>query len=120
MKLEIGMYMRTTKGIIFKLLKPIDNPQRGLHDSQKVWITDIKGYIYTGSKFKKSSFDIIDLIDKGDLANGIKINYKEEMEHNQGTFRIFNDRECLYNEDIKSVITKEQLESMKYIIKENK
>ena len=58
----------------------------------------------------KSSPNIIDLIEVGDYVNGEIV---LSTQFNIGTGRIDSQRE-LYEQDIKSIVTKEQFESMKY------
>lgn len=65
----------------------------------------------------KASFDIINLIEKGDYINGLPVSkiseYIDTYEKCVGLFGSFSDWK---NEDIKSVTTKEQMEQMSYRI----
>ena len=71
----------------------------------------------------KSSPNIIDLIEVGDYVNGEKI-IKIGEDHcgrkilvygfNDGRHQVAN---AIYEEDIKSIVTKEQFESIKYKVK---
>ena len=69
----------------------------------------------------KSSPFIIDLIEVGDYVNGIKITdvYDDDKEVNDYNLK---HKKCLgtnvYEEDIKSIVTKEAFESMEYKIGE--
>ena len=121
MKLEVKMYVRTTKGQIFQLIKKDYDTQSGLHSDKKVWITNIKGYIYTGSKFKNASFNIIDLIEVGDYVNGIKV---VDNKHS-GQYQLYPNgvlHSChmvdyiAKSSEIKSIVTKEQFESCEFKI----
>ena len=60
----------------------------------------------------KSSPNIIDLIEVGDYVNGF---YVINKPFNQ---RIHTEFDDFFEEDIKSIVTKEQFESMEYKVKE--
>ena len=63
-------------------------------------------------EISKASNNIIDLIEIGDYVNGYKVN---RIEENYVVINeIWTGRELLKNEDIKSILTKEQFESMSY------
>lgn len=103
MKLEEGMYVRTSKGKIRKF--------EGNNSMARVPF------------MIKCSYNIIDLIEEGDYVNG-KYVYENGFD--------FSGKRCLhmrssatyacevflYEEDIKDIVTKEQFESMKYEVKE--
>ena len=106
MKLEEGMYARTLNGIV-KIDKIQDNVMK-----------DTKGNLHYGD-FVKASYNIIDLIEEGDYVNGHKVS------------KVVIDSSCSYvlleevgsyvdnpddinEEDIKTIVTKEQFESMSY------
>ena len=118
--MKIGDYVRTKSGGIGKIIAIdtnasishiiTDNETFGLGwDGEQVnW--DFR------SEIVKSSPNIIDLIEVGDYVNGecvscitknnyIEIGYGEELYG-------------LHNEDIKSIVTKEQFESMEYKVVE--
>ena len=78
------------------------------------------GY-YDLDNFIKSSPNIIDLIEIGDYVNGKKVSdkqyhYTDEDSRDMGVWCIFYENVALgdYQYDIKSIVTKEQFESMKY------
>ena len=112
MKLEVGMYVRTNEGKITKLIE-ID--KYGFKRFDK--LVDFTNY-----KIIKASHNIIDLIEVGDYINGyivleiikdnlgktyIECGCKDEIAHNY----IYD---TFYEEDIKSIITKEQFSAMEY------
>ena len=110
-ELEVGMYVRTKDGKISK-------------------IKDINNFIYTDKQrygkhyVIKSSFNPIDLIEVGDYLNGYKVIEiikdfkvivdKLELNTNDGNYYL----KSFTNNQIKDIVTKEQFESMKYVIKE--
>lgn len=114
------MYVRTKYGItqykeyettIGKLIcMPVKNGAEGIFAD----IEDIIG---------QPSYNIIDLIEVGDYVNGHKISlvynhqvYSDDYEFNsvEGEF----NRIHFENDDIKSIVTKEQFESMQYKVGE--
>lgn len=103
MKLEIGMYVRTETGQIGKITN--FNGSMARVDTDK-FIT----YKNFNSEITKASHSIIDLVQVGDYVNGWKVLYWTD-----GT-KIVDDGYAtnLDKIDIKSIVTKEQFESMKY------
>lgn len=117
MKLEVGMYVRTKEGYIAKIEYIEDET---VYCDKFLWIKygehvdfielnneeDIKRII-------KTSHNIIDLIEVGDYVNG---NLVTSVEKEKDIWIGFGDYD-LYITDtnkIKSLITKEQFEAMKY------
>ena len=113
--MEIGDYVRTNDGGIGKIIKC---PFKSMY-LDEIW-GDIENTetIITNNVYKTSP-NIIDLIECGDYVNGIIVT------------KVVNDIECNYieldysynkrgirNKDIKSIVTKEQFESMEYKIGE--
>lgn len=116
MKLEVEMYIRTKGGFIDKIVSfksTISNDYVELEDE----------YYANKKDILKASHNTIDLIEIGDYVNGsrvIEINeydgekyvYVEETEYsnaNQTDINIYYK-----NEDIKSIVTKEQFEAIQY------
>lgn len=102
MELKVGMYIKTRDGNISK-------------------IKYINKFIYTDKQrygkhyIEKPSFDITDLIRPGDYVNGEKVQYitKKRQLLTNGGYDILEK----YT-GISSVVTKEQFESMKYVVEE--
>lgn len=113
MKLEVGMYVRTING--------------------KIWIITSQKAIYGHRKdIIKASHNIIDLIEVGDYINGCYVSNKRASvnEHLGGHpkgigiikcntyFNQGNYDDCKFEwieeKDIKSIVTKEQFESIEY------
>ena len=109
MKLEEGMYVRTKKGI-GKINYFINN-----NYTQKFTYIDNKGVsnILEEKEIIKASHNIIDLIEVGDYVNGWKVLYWTD-----GT-KVVDDGYAtnLDKISVKSIVTKEQFESMKYEVK---
>jgi hypothetical protein len=132
--MNIGDYIRTPFGIT----KCINKQQIIIEDN--LFCETKYGYLYyledyddemcniTDSNLDeyKHSENIIDLIEVGDYVNGYKITDYTEIDK-------YNDEKILYadlnvnssseyiaihNEDIKSIVTKEQFESMEYKVVE--
>ena len=106
MKLEVGMYVRTKDGFLWKPKKiEIDEDGCCLFDDY---------YYFEPEQIYKSSHNIIDLIEVGDYVNGCKVidfMYSKEKKRS-----VIVDSEIwgFDIEEIKSIVTKEQFESMQY------
>lgn len=126
-KLEIGMYCKTKDGIITK----VDD----IDDETIYFDKDIYRFYGDGIDFLeknnleriiKASFNIIDLIEVGDYVNGSKVIKIENVENypdlssvkiEKSDFR-YGVYETVFEKDIKTVVTKEQFESVSYRIGE--
>ncbi len=107
MKLEVGMYVRTLNGIV-KIDKIQDNVMK-----------DTKGYFHYGD-FVKADYKIIKILEEGDYVNGYPIYEIVEYEDDTRAIVIDDDNKSIIweSEDIKSVITHEQMERMAYKVGE--
>ena len=110
MKLELkeNMYVRTKDGIIDKVI--IDyNGHCASPNCECKHISCAKNY-YDEDKIVKASYNIIDILEVGDYVNGWKVLYWTD-----GT-KIVDDGYAtnLDKIDIKSIVTKEQMEQMAY------
>lgn len=127
MELEVGMYVRTKRGI--KQLYKIDNNKTKYKYLYKLKKQDGDGCIDCGvlsdEDILKASNNIIDLIEVGDYVNGSKllsIDYAEDRDGNCDKLHFYysfeNDEKDVneyYEElNIKSIVTKEQFSSMEY------
>ena len=112
MKLEVGMYVRTKKGTIYKF----DTNNSMAKNGAKKYMVNC-------------SYNIIDLIQVGDYVNGSKVidisiigKDKEKwvwVEQMEDTDNKYGDDYVGYNnEQIKSIVTKEQFEQMAYKVEE--
>lgn len=112
-KFEIGEYVKTKKGKIGKVLSIDEDPE---------WIetTLDKGNVMHISEFKKHSKQLIDLIEVGDIVNGYRVeNVINEVPCPSGKCVDIDSSkdssECtLWEEDIKTILTKEQYEANCY------
>lgn len=116
MKLEVGMYVRLQNDVEdIVVINKIANV------FETTILTENDGSNYQGEYTKenvvKASYNIIDILEVGDYVNGKKIyslgltiGILNTINFEDGTFTIA--------EDIKSVITHEQIEQMEYRIGE--
>lgn len=112
--MNVGDYVRTENGID-KIEGYRYEPE--YENGHVVWFKKSdSGCRFTDENLPKSSPNIIDLIEVGDYVNGKKvaINSKE----NGGNIVIFTDMDCVNENNIKSILTKEQFESMEYKVGE--
>lgn len=107
MKLEEGMYVRTKEFGIQKI-KWFDNEEPILEN----------GFTALQKAGYKASHNIIDLIEEGDYVNGMRVN---NIAIEDGIIFLHMDADdCLHEDtmltgdDIKSIVTKEQFESVSY------
>lgn len=118
MKVEKGMYVRTRFGIgkITELNAGESFKEGKFHFVDKngrEMMSSFNEYVFE-SDITKASNDIIDLIELGDYVNGSRV-----MDINkQGEFVIigYGMEGTIYPNKIKSIVTKEQFERMKYEI----
>ena len=129
-EIQVGEYIRTKYGIR-QIIRMTDT---GLFQvDRKVALNDNSVFYFTLSikqeEILKHSFNIIDLIEVGDYVNDILIEeISEEGIYNNEVFigngRKYVSENCgdsyydraYFNEDIESVVTKEQFERMKYTV----
>lgn len=125
MKLEIGMYVRIEKGI-YKINNYINN-----NYTQKYTYIDNKDVsnILEEKEIIKASCNIIDLIEAGDYVNGLRVEKSKygklytsytymggDIGLQQETYTTFlKDYE---EDDVYSILTREQFESMSYKVSE--
>lgn len=127
-KLEVGMYAYSNfsreKGI-GQIIKIDDN-----RPHLEVSIKTKSGLLKTRKEYVKASYNPIDLIEVGDYVNGecvtdIDLTYfngTDRLEKPKrvgvivGNGEMFKFSYHIKNEDIKSIVTKEQFDSMKYEI----
>ena len=112
MKLEVGMYVRTKNGIIDKVI--IDYKGKCNSPNCNCKHVSCQYNYYDEVDIINASHNIIDLIEVGDYVNGWKVLYWTD-----GT-KIVDDGYAtnLDKIDIKSIVTKEQMEQMAYKVGE--
>jgi hypothetical protein len=119
MKLEVGMYVRTKCGI--EQIYRIDNNKTKWKYVYKLKEQDGDGCINIGilssEDILKASHNIIDLIEVGDYVNGLYIDQTPENPDYKLIWHLSTygeDDEAFGEEDIKTIVTKEQFEAMAY------
>ena len=118
MELKEGMYVRTKDGKIKKLLKyTIDENADYINNHRLYFEGDDFGSLHKKEELPKGSYDITDLIEAGDYVNGYKLLYQDSH------YSYFDTSTCdwIYIKEnnqrvIKSIVTKEQFESISYKI----
>lgn len=111
MNLEIGKYVRYTRSMIngnvaARIAKIVD-----CSDNELIKID--KGQVILRSDVIKASHELIDLIEVGDYVNGKEVTYVYPNLIKVDSTDIWEIHSC----DIKSIVTKEQFENMKYEVK---
>ena len=133
-KLEVGMYVRTEKGIAKylglgkKVLKDDGSSSYNHWKSKHIFddyifdeeygdtltILDNIDKIIVG----KPSFNLIDLIEIGDYVNGVEVEDINDKEIMLADTHLWIDKEVA-NRLIESIVTKEQFENVSYEVKKN-
>ena len=132
MKINKGMYIRTEDGYISKCID-IDSDNFMFFDKPvyKNFSDTFDSCYLSNINIKKASFNIIDLIEVGDYVNGNKVTklgfdklllHCKTIEcHQENLSRGYEGVTFVYtNNDIKYVVTKEQFDSMKYVVERDK
>ena len=117
MKLEEGMYVRTKYNGISKIVDCINDPTHYFFKCYKLDrdYTNCEEYI-TEKDVLKASHNIVDLLEVGDVITTNNLCgevTKIDIENNK-IWIACCDYETYRIEDVKSIVTKEQMESMKY------
>ena len=116
MKLEVGMYIRTTDIIIDKVI--IDyNGHCANPNCECKHISCAKNY-YDEDKIVKASYDIIDILEVGDYVNGYYVEDVLKTFVNVAVGSNYFQSPTIYEKDIKSIVTKQQFENMEYKVGE--
>ena len=120
-KIEVAEYIRTKDGIIGKVLEDEDI----VEDEVYIDTTFLNDYadetnFVKSEDIKSHSFNIIDLIEEGDYVNGNEIaleapNPDPLCDPIYGYFDRYGELVgIIKNEDIKSIVTKEQFKAIEY------
>ena len=123
MKLEVGMYVRTKVGKIAKIINKYDN-SGSLHNENFVWVLDDSSVLALHSqKAVKASYNLIDLIEKGDYVNGKRvynISIVDGLKYLDVEVEDYlSDMPFINADQIESIVTKEQFENKKYEVIKN-
>ena len=130
-EIKEGDYIRTIKGNICKVLR-VREKHRFMTSSghpsvtpERYFVDNNKQYSISKPYVKKHSKNIIDLIEAGDYVNGEKVEKIAEPSLANDYNRIIYCNECeelykviLFNKDIKTIVTKEQIENIEYKVEE--
>ena len=114
-KIEVGEYVRTKRGIGKILeIKTVQPKMYGKYDV--AYLIDICPRMYiTQTEFIKHSKNIIDLIEEGDFVNGEEV-IEVRKEDNKIYLMTGYCPQKYIKDEIKSIVTKEQFNSIKYEI----
>lgn len=111
MNIEVGEYIRTKQGDISKV-RYVDEENIFLEDC--VWSkndlyekTDV--LYFDDEEIAKHSKNIIDLIETGDYVNGGKVLLVNNTSKTIGT-----TRNIYFDDEMKTIVTKEQFKNMEY------
>ena len=116
MKLEVGQFVRTNYGKIDKILELNKSYVKGVSQKDEFYSYDIDNIV-------KASYNIIEILEIGDYVSTIT----GECAVIAGVYNDINNKNYLrlcncigeyYEDDIKSVITYEQMEQMAYKVEE--
>ena len=106
-KINIGMYVRTNDGYINKIKKV--NQFNVLVYGRDLFGEELN---IPNNEITKASYNIIEILKEGDYVNGCKV-IKNTLKDG-GNIVIVQGGNCFTNEEIKSVITHEQMEQIAY------
>ena len=116
MELKEGMYVRTEDGEISKIEWFTLQIWEGDNTTEaNFWLENKQRLMYPLDKFK-ASHNIIDLIEVGDYVNGRKVTLKTDNDYIEVDYG--ENIDGYHNKDIKSIVTKEQFESICYKVEE--
>ena len=106
-KLEPNMYVRTKWGYICKIININDFREPSM--KYGVEASYLKDIMFIGDDdILKTSHNIIDIVQVGDYVNGYEVTSKDQ-------FLGFGNHDWyMLDNEIKSIVTKEQFESMEY------
>ena len=114
-EIKVGDFIRSNDGYIAKII----GIKKSKRDCDTYYCTDrimANGFY---EHIKKHSPNIIDLIEEGDYVNGIEVMGIYVPRDNWEPIQINVDSQtvkCFLVDQIKSIVTKEQFNQMKYIV----
>lgn len=116
MKIKEGEYIRTKQGYIAKVE---DIEENIIMCDSDIYSDYEVAPVLVGEQMKlitKHSFNIIDLIEADDYVNGKKVlRVNDYGDFKRADFNLdFDDCDAVYNEDIETIVTKEQFNSVMY------
>ena len=116
MKLEPNMYVRTKYNGIGKIVEYINDPTHYFCKCYKLDINCIncEEYITEADVIKEPSYNIIDLLEVGDFIDGKQVVNAIHCKDGFNRIELFGGKAIMNKTPIKSIVTKEQFESMAY------
>lgn len=109
--MNVGDYARTKYGI-----EKITDIKEWVNFQgyEKIITTDKNQYetLYEQSEIIKSSPNLIDLIEVGDYVNGLYVH--GITDYGLEVYMFGDAKECLKEDEIKTIVTKEQFKNMEY------
>ena len=126
MKISKGMYVRTEDGYIGKCID-MDSDNFAFFDKPvyKDFSDTFDSCYLNNIDIKKASFNLIDLIEVGDIVKTPKGKFEVGYVDNNVIYTLdskiiaclrTDEHLCFENKIINSIITKEQFNSMKYVV----
>ena len=116
MKLEVGQFVRTKDGYI---------SQYKYYDTTNAYMEKLLCIPLSNGTFAniedivKASYNIIDILEVGDMVNSLIVTkISEDNETKKRYINLYGSLCEWENEDIKSIVTKEQMEQMAYKVVE--
>ena len=118
MELKEGMYVRTKKGKISKIKWITAQKWEGLENTVEAsfMLENNESLEYPRDNFKTSD-NPIDLIETGDYVNGKEVMTISGFKDGSRYIEFDEGRYLCKSEDIKSIVTQEQFNSVKYEVK---
>ena len=124
MKLDVGLFARLKSGYICKIININDFREPNM--KYGVEANYLKDVMFIGDDdVVKASYNIIDILEKGDYVNGYKVSFiGEDYIHEKFVQCDYpvevgsTNHYRFYEKDIYSIVTKEQMEQMAYKVGE--
>lgn len=114
MKLEVGQFIRTNDGYINKIEKV--NRFNVLVDGRDLFGEKLN---IPNNEITKASYNIIDILEKGDYVNGCLVEKKfPKVEYAEQSIKLKGSSDYIYDIHVKSILTHEQMEQMAYKVGE--
>lgn len=121
MEIKEGMYVRIKANNVTYIRQIIEVCKDIRYATYKVDKPFCNQTGLSPKKIIKASFNIIDLIEVGDYVNGEKVDFKNEFEDDyyiKGYGGNGFEIDFEHQEDIETIVTKEQFEGMQYKVGE--
>lgn len=126
MKLEVGQFARLKSGYICKIININDFREPNMkYGVEANYLKDVM--FISDDDVVKASYNIIDILEEGDYVNGYKVSRITGTRWDDNDLHCYcdycQDQETLKwimiaEKDIKSIVTKEQMEQMAYKVGE--